>query len=674
MKCFLIITVLYLSVYTSQAQLKFPLSELPKNGTEMVCVAFNPDGRMLASADQKGNIYLWDVESKNLVNTLSGKQSKVLSIAFSHDGNFLAAANYNHSITVWSARHGVEVKTLKGHTETITKMTFSADNKILASGSADNKIIIWNFTEGSVLHTITDHTKEVSSLSFTLDGKLLASAGFDGMVYFWNTETWKAEKKISPGIGRVRSIAISPDSKFVALGTEKKGTHLFEIYTSYLYKTLPDQKEITNDLQFSADGKYLFTGAFDFGIKVFDVEKGESVASLGSFYHFNSLHINSRGNWLAVADYSPKVKLYNISDLKIKALQQGLIVNTSPLASEIIIELLEPAVPFDSVFFAQSNKVSIKGTVTAKNGISELRINNEVVNLSANGFFQYEARIPLGQWFIPIVAKDFNNQTVTKRLVTQRSGNANEESTIRDGRDLALIIATDRYDELTPLNNPVFDGTTIKSDLEELYGFETNLLINPSKSQILEEIRNYSKRQYARGDQLFIFVAGHGEYDEIFKQGYLAGRDSRKKDEVKQSYISYADFRDYINSIPCKHIMVVLDVCYGGTINQVVASRGQTDYTDIDRDLFIMNKLKYTSRRYITSGGKQYVSDGIKDNHSPFARRFIEALRSNGGTDGILTFNEMFSFVEKVEPGPTSGEFGSNEPGSDFLLISKQKK
>ena len=37
--------------------------------------------------------------------------------------------------------------------------------------------------------------------------------------------------------------------------------------------------------------------------------------------------------------------------------------------------------------------------------------------------------------------------------------------------------------------------------------------------------------------------------------------------------------------------------------------------------------------------------DGIPGSHSPFARRFIEALRSFGGSDGILTFDEI-----KVNP------------------------
>lgn len=664
---------LFCGVTAASGQTNFPQYELAtRPGIEMVCLVFNPDGRMLASADQKGNIYLWDVETKTLVNTIKGKQNRILSMAFSADGNFLAAADNNFNITIWSARHGVEVKVLKGHTEQITKMVFGADSKVLASGSADQKVLVWDIAEGKVLHTIAEHTKEISSLAFTSDSKLLATGGYDGVVFFWNTTTWKAEKKMSTGIGRIRSLAISPDNRFVAIGTEKRGTHIYEIYTGYLNRTLNDQKDITNDILYSQDGRFLFTGALDYGIKVVETDNGNTIGTLTSFYHFNSLHVNSLGQWLAVADYESKIKLYDLSSLKIKATRNLLLTGT-PLTSEILIELLEPAIPFDSVYYLQSNKIIIRGKVTAKNGISELRIGNEVVPVSSTGFFEHEARVPMERWFIPISARDFGNQVVTKQLVTQRSVQANDEGSMRNGRDFALLIATDRYDNLEPLNNPIFDATTIKNDLEELYGFEVTLLTNPTKNEILQEIRNYSKREYARGDQLLIFVAGHGDYDNLTKQGYIAGRDSREKDEIKDSFIPHAVFREYINSIPCRHVMLVLDVCFGGTINSVVASRAvnNSNGDDLDRDLYIVGKLKYTSRRLVTSGGKEYVSDGIKGNHSPFARRFIEALRSKGGEDGILTFNEIIPFIDRAQPTPTYGEFGSNEPGSDFLFISK---
>jgi hypothetical protein len=57
--------------------------------------------------------------------------------------------------------------------------------------------------------------------------------------------------------------------------------------------------------------------------------------------------------------------------------------------------------------------------------------------------------------------------------------------------------------------------------------------------------------------------------------------------------------------------------------------------------------------------------------HSPFVRKFLEALRSYGGKDKIITLAEIMIHLETISPQPHYGEFGSNEPGSDFLLIAK---
>ena len=172
---------------------------------------------------------------------------------------------------------------------------------------------------------------------------------------------------------------------------------------------------------------------------------------------------------------------------------------------------------------------------------------------------------------------------------------------------------------------------------------------------------------------MLIFIAGHGEYDDVFKEGYIVTKDSKKNDEVKDSFIPHSNLRTIITHIPCRHILLVMDVCFGGTFDQSVAlSRGAEETEEEDKAKFIRRKLQYSTRRYLTSGGKEYVPDGRPGQHSPFARKYLEALRSYGGKDGILTFGELYSFVEKANPGPRTGEFGNNEPGSDFLFLYKK--
>lgn len=241
--------------------------------------------------------------------------------------------------------------------------------------------------------------------------------------------------------------------------------------------------------------------------------------------------------------------------------------------------------------------------------------------------------------------------------------------------DYALIIATDEYNDWGNLTNPIFDAKTIEEDLLKNYGFETELLLNPSKTEILSKIRAYSAKSYLDQDQLFIFIAGHGQFDAIFTEGYTVCKDSRKNDPTKESYISHSTLRTYVSNIPCKHILLTMDVCFGGTFDQSIAragSRGGDDvYKEISTSEFIARKLKYKTRKYLTSGGKEYVPDGRPNQHSPFARQFIKALRDFGGPDKILTLGELISYVEKVDPQPMFGEFQGNEPGSDFVFVAK---
>jgi hypothetical protein len=73
----------------------------------------------------------------------------------------------------------------------------------------------------------------------------------------------------------------------------------------------------------------------------------------------------------------------------------------------------------------------------------------------------------------------------------------------------------------------------------------------------------------------------------------------------------------------------------------------------------------------MTSGEITTVPDGKPGQHSPFARRFIEVLRGYGGKKQLLTSLDIAGRVKTVEPEPRFGDFGSSEPGADFLFIPK---
>ena len=88
-------------------------------------------------------------------------------------------------------------------------------------------------------------------------------------------------------------------------------------------------------------------------------------------------------------------------------------------------------------------------------------------------------------------------------------------------KDYVLIFATDKYDNWTPLVNPIFDAQAIASVLEKYYGFNVELIENPSQDVIFSKLREYSEKTFEPLDQLMIFFAGHGYYDEGLRKKAL---------------------------------------------------------------------------------------------------------------------------------------------------------
>jgi WD40 repeat protein len=64
-------------------------------------VAFRRDGKVLASGSEDGDIRLWDVETHELLGTLSAQQKAIKNVAFSRQKGLLASVGEDDSIVFW---------------------------------------------------------------------------------------------------------------------------------------------------------------------------------------------------------------------------------------------------------------------------------------------------------------------------------------------------------------------------------------------------------------------------------------------------------------------------------------------------------------------------------------------------------------------------------------------
>lgn len=240
-------------------------------------------------------------------------------------------------------------------------------------------------------------------------------------------------------------------------------------------------------------------------------------------------------------------------------------------------------------------------------------------------------------------------------------------------KDYALIFATDKYENWEDLVNPISDAQIIASLLREKYGFSVELVENATLEEVTAKLYDYNTRKFNPQDQLFVFFAGHGFYDDVLGEGYVVTSNSLMNDKGKNSYLAHSILRQRLENIRCEHIFLAMDVCFGGTFDPILARSRAGEALDEATDTqYLVRKLSKRTRKYLTSGSKEYVSDGIPGKNSPFAAKFIQALREIGGGSGrILTLPELTNYFQRLPTEPRSGSFGTDDPASDFVFVAK---
>lgn len=344
--------------------------------------------------------------------------------------------------------------------------------------------------------------------------------------------------------------------------------------------------------------------------------------------------------------------------------------------------------PVNETIFLKDGTLEIKLTVESKTPLTSVQLlitdkgSQEVIGTSVVAItdekklsVQIEKKLKFNDGVneLQVIAENREGVKAKSKREIHVGATALADAANLNRKDYALIFATDKYDNWKALVNPIFDAQTIAADLRSTYGFTTEIVENPSQSQVLDKLREYAEKKYTELDQLFVLFAGHGFYDDTFKEGFVVTRESLPDDPGRNSYLRHSVLRSTINNNPCPHIFLVMDVCFGGTFDENVAARALDDdtYKAPSQSEIITRKLKFKTRKYLTSGGKEYVSDGIAGRHSPFAKQFIEALEKGMGSDGILTITELLTYVETLKTAPQYGKFGSDQIGSDFVFVVK---
>jgi WD40 repeat protein/serine/threonine protein kinase len=110
-------------------------------------LAFSPDGRQIATAGcGEAGVKIWDSATGQLISDLPGHPGHLMCVAYSPDGRLLAAGSADKTVRIWDLATGQESRTLIGHSDWVTDISFSPDGRRLASSSYDGTVKTWDVT------------------------------------------------------------------------------------------------------------------------------------------------------------------------------------------------------------------------------------------------------------------------------------------------------------------------------------------------------------------------------------------------------------------------------------------------------------------------------------------------------------------------------------------------
>jgi uncharacterized caspase-like protein len=242
----------------------------------------------------------------------------------------------------------------------------------------------------------------------------------------------------------------------------------------------------------------------------------------------------------------------------------------------------------------------------------------------------------------------------------------------RYAQSWAISIGIDRYASVGPLQHACNDARGVANVLIDKFSFRPeNVSIlcndNATKDGVLRALLGLAETA-GQDDRVVFFFAGHGDTRAGRRGdvGYLVphGGDPSKLETL----IRWDELTRNADLIPAKHMLFLMDACYGG----LALTRGLR----AGSMRFAKDMLSRYSRQVLTAGKPdETVADGggPRTGHSLFTAHLLDALDGRAaGPDGILTAGNVTAYVyERVgkdQGSAQSPHYGHLDGDGDLIF------
>ncbi|CAJ0745853.1 7495_t:CDS:10, partial [Entrophospora sp. SA101] len=229
---------------------------------EIHTIASTVDGSMFATGSADKTINVFDTETGNVKQTLTGPHQSIMHVSFNNTNEAIVCASSDNVARVWSLNTGRIAFTLTSHLGKVYSARFNCDSTRVITGSHDRTIKVWDIQRGYCSRTIYAYSSCNDVVSLDDYGTTLASGHLDNSLRFWDVKSGKDIKELTNiHLGQITSVCLSPDRTKVLTNSRDNSLKLIDLRTYQIEQTLKADGYKTGAnwarVCFSPDGKYV---------------------------------------------------------------------------------------------------------------------------------------------------------------------------------------------------------------------------------------------------------------------------------------------------------------------------------------------------------------------------------------------------------------------------------